>query len=86
MTIWFAAALLSATACVAALGCLAYIVISLRRAAPLIASRRGRQPLIAFLVRSQTRPPHQRSKARPTVAPAHRQRSLQPAFARAWLH
>jgi hypothetical protein len=83
MTIWLAAALLvSATACTAVLGCLAYIVTSLRQAAPLIASRRGRQPLTALLVRQRTSPPQRRTKARATITLTRPRGTLQPAFAR----
>lgn len=82
MTIWFAAAVVIAASSAALLGCLAYIVVSLHRGAPLIASRQGRQPLTAILIRARKQPPARRFKLRTGIVMPRPRMTLQPAFAR----
>lgn len=82
MTIWFAAAVVIAASSAALLGCLAYIIVSLHRGAPLIASRQGRQPLTAILIRARTSPPSRRFKLRTGITLSRPSMTLQPAYAR----
>lgn len=86
MTIWYAAAVVIAASSAALLGCLAYIVVSLHRGAPLIASRQGRQPLTAVLVTTRKSPPSRRFRLRTGIVMPRPRMTLQPAFARVRAH